>query len=92
MAETWGQGLFLFLFFFVPRVPSSALQRAAGMERPFSDLGRRVPQAATRGPRSPRCMPQNTTPAATLAGFSQMAAILALCAKETHVGGARVLR
>jgi NaMN:DMB phosphoribosyltransferase len=37
-------------------------------------------------------MPQNTTPAANLAGFSQMAAILALCAKETHVGGARALR
>ena len=36
-------------------------------------------------------MPRNTTPAANLAGFSQMAAIMALCAKPTHQGGAHRL-
>ena len=37
-------------------------------------------------------MPQNTTPAANLAGFTQMTAIMALCARETHVGGGRRIR
>ena len=35
---------------------------------------------------------QPTTPPANLKGFSHMTAIMALCAKPTHVGGAHVLR
>jgi hypothetical protein len=34
---------------------------------------------------------QPTTPAANLSGFVQMTTIMALCAKPTHVGSARML-
>lgn len=58
------------------------------MERPFSDMTRPAPQAATRARRCRRGMHPDI-PATNLRGFSNMAAIMSFCAnKPLNMGGA----